>query len=102
LPNKSSLKYALGDVVLSAPSLARPKTMSSLWEFGDKVLSAPSLGMTRQIYTLDGRFSLEDTETVLKTLREFDPEGKGATIEVTKTFTEVLVDMVRNAAKVQG
>jgi hypothetical protein len=72
------------ELAASAPS--RPQGASALkYALGDKILCAPYAGMARQIYTTDGRFSLKDAETVLKTLRAFDPEGKGAMIDVTKT-----------------
>ena len=53
-----------------------------------------SIRSSKPMYSPDGRFSRDSAQTAYNVLREFDPDVKRATIDVTKAYTDVYLDKV--------
>ena len=70
------------------------KVMPEEHALGNKELYIRSIASSIPMYSPDGRISREAAETAYNVLREFDPDVKRATIDVTKTFTNDYVSKV--------
>jgi hypothetical protein len=65
--------WELASTVVAAPALPL-RALVLKYVIDDKVLCPPSQGMSQRIFELDGRVNLQDPLSVLKMLRECDPE----------------------------
>ena len=70
------------------------KAMPEEHALGNKELFIRSIASSVPMYSPDGRISREAADTAYNVLREFDPDVKRATIDVTKSFTNDYVAKV--------
>ena len=70
------------------------KVMPPEHALGNMDLFVRSIRSSVPMYSPDGRFSREGAETALKVLREFDPDVRGAKIDLAATYTDAFVDKV--------
>jgi NitT/TauT family transport system substrate-binding protein len=70
------------------------KVMPEEYALGNKDLYIRSIKSSLPMYSPDGRFSRDGAETAYNVLREFDPDVKRATIDLTKTYTDEFVAKV--------
>jgi NitT/TauT family transport system substrate-binding protein len=68
------------------------KMMPEEYMLGDKALFVQSIKANHDAYSPDGKFLKNGPETALKVLKAFDPNVQGATIDLSKTYTEKFVD----------
>ena len=68
------------------------KMMPEEYMLGDKPLFVEAIKANHAAYSPDGRFMKDGPETALKVLKAFDPNVQGATIDLTKTYTEKFVN----------
>ena len=59
---------------------------------GDLPLYIQSIRNSLSTYSYDGHFTREGAETALKVLAEFEPEVRGATVNLSQTYDESFVD----------
>ena len=71
------------------------KVMPEEYALGDKVTYTKSIKASLAMYSPDGRFAPEGEEIAYKVLKQFDPAVQSATIDVTKTYTNVFVDKAK-------
>jgi NitT/TauT family transport system substrate-binding protein len=68
------------------------KIMPAEYALGDLPLYIQSIRNSLATYSHDGRFNREGAETALKVLAEFDPEVRGATVDVSLTYDGSFVE----------
>jgi NitT/TauT family transport system substrate-binding protein len=68
------------------------KMMPPEYALGDLPLYIRSIRNSLATYSHDGRFSREGAETALKVLAEFDPDVRGATVDVSQTYDASFVE----------
>jgi NitT/TauT family transport system substrate-binding protein len=73
--------------------------MPDEYALGDKALYAQSIKNSLPMYSPDGRFSREGAETAYKVLKEFDPDVRGASINVAATYNDAFVEKALAAQK---
>src|SRR3954463_6671245 len=67
------------------------KMMPPEYALGDAAVFVESIKANHDAYSPDGKFMKNAPETALKVLKAFDPNVQGATIDLSKTFTEKFV-----------
>src|SRR4051812_22622343 len=67
------------------------KMMPPEYALGDAAVFVESIKANHDAYSPDGKFLKDAPETALKVLKAFDPNVQGATIDLSKTFTEKFV-----------
>ena len=68
------------------------KMMPEEYMLGDKPLFIAAIKANHEAYSPDGRFLKDGPETALKVLKAFDPAVAGATIDLSKTYTDKFVE----------
>lgn len=68
------------------------KLMPPEYALGDLPLYSQAIRNSLATYAHDGRFNREGAETALKVLAEFDPEVRGATVDVSQTYDGSFVE----------
>src|SRR3954447_3021906 len=68
------------------------KMMPPEYALGDAAVFVESNKANHDAYSPDGKFLKDAPETSLKVLKAFDPNVQGATIDLSKTFTEKFVN----------
>ena len=68
------------------------KVMPEEYALGNKAIYIQSIKTNLPAYSPDGRFTREAAETAYKVLKAFDPNVQGATIDLSKTYTDTFVD----------
>jgi len=68
------------------------KMMPAEYALGDLPLYVQSIRNSLATYAHDGRFNHEGAETALKVLAEFDPDVRGATVDVSQTYDGSFVE----------
>jgi NitT/TauT family transport system substrate-binding protein len=66
--------------------------MPEEYALGDKALYRQAIHNSLPMYARDGRFSREGAETAAKVLHEFDPEVRGARIDVAAAYNDRFVE----------
>jgi NitT/TauT family transport system substrate-binding protein len=66
--------------------------MPEEYALGDKAVYVQSIRSNLPLYSPDGRFSRDGAETSYRVLKEFDPDVRGATIDVGATYVDTFVD----------
>ena len=67
------------------------------YALGDKPLYIQAIKNSLPMYSPDGRFTREGGETALRVLKAFDPDVRGAKIDLDATYTERFVDKAQAA-----
>ncbi|CAO3421474.1 ABC transporter substrate-binding protein [Azospirillum doebereinerae] len=76
------------------------KVLPEEFFLGNKTLYAQAFEHSKPTYSPDGRFTQEGAEAALKVLKAFDPAVAGATIDLSKTYTNQYVeDALKRLAK---
>jgi NitT/TauT family transport system substrate-binding protein len=75
------------------------KVMPEEYAFGNKAVYVRSIENSLPMYSPDGRLSREGADTAYKVLSAYDPDVRGAKIDVSKTYTNAFVDKALAAQK---
>ena len=62
------------------------------YALGDKDLYVKSIAASKPMFSTDGRIGRDGAEIAYKVLRQFDPQLRGGTIDLDKTFDNSFVD----------
>jgi NitT/TauT family transport system substrate-binding protein len=75
------------------------KIMPAEYALGNLSVYIQSIHNSLATYSHDGRFTREGAETALKVLAEFDPEVRGATVDLSQTYQETFVEHAHSRGK---
>ncbi len=67
------------------------------YALGDKPLYIQAIKNSLPMYSPDGHFTREGGETALRVLKAFDPDVRGATINLERTYTDRFVNKAQAA-----
>lgn len=69
---------------------------------GDKATYTLAVEKAKAIFSADGRFNATDVQTPLRVLSAFNPDVKGANVDLAKTYTNAFVDRVAASPAAAG
>lgn len=69
--------------------------MPDEYALGDKALYVKSIAASKPMFSADGRIGRDGAEIAYKVLKEFDPQLRGGSVDLAKTFDNSFVEKVR-------
>ena len=85
--------------VQAHPAEEIAKVMPEEYALGDRALYIRSIRSSLPMYSPDGRFAPEAEDIAYRVLKQFDPGVQNATVDVSKTYTNALVEKAHAAGK---
>lgn len=69
--------------------------MPEEYALGDKQLYVKSIAASKPMFSADGRIGRDGAEIAYKVLKEFDPQLRGGTVDLSKTFDNSFVEKAK-------